>query len=187
MKQSRGVSMKKLSFSLALLAILISSCQTKANQDPKNYSESLIVLAGATNISYAKVDNTDQVTYNLKAAYPAPEFIDQLLKKTNDMGWTPLKEDFLNPGLPTSIVRGWSDYEDASRKPNTKVHSWQTDWQNKNGDVLIYGLKYRYPLNSQPDMSSMNVFAIYIPAKLAETMKKASVEMLNKYNKPQTK
>ena len=179
--------MKNLSFSLALLAVLVSGCQTKANQDPKNYSESLIVLSGATNINYAKVNNTDQVTYNLRAAYPAPEVTDQLLKKTNDMGWTPLKEDFMNPGLPTSIVRGWSDYEDASRKPNTKVYSWQTDWQNKNGDVLIYGLKYRYPLNSQPDMLSLNVVAIYIPAKLAETMKKASLEMLHKYNKPQAK
>ena len=187
MKHSSGEFMKKFFFSFAFLAVIISSCQMTSNQDPKNYSGSLIVLSGATNINYAKVNDTDQVTYNLKAAFPAPEVIDQLLKKTSDMGWTPLKEDFMNPGLPTSIVRGWSDYEDASKKPNTKVHSWQTDWQNKNGDVLIFGLKYRYPLNSQPDMSSMNVVAIYIPAKLAETMKKASLEMLNKYNKPQAK
>jgi hypothetical protein len=187
MKHSSGVFIKNIFFTSVLLAVIISGCQTKASQDPKNYSGSLIVLPGALNINYAKVNNTDQVTYNLKVAYPAPEVISQLLKKTSDMGWSPLKEDFLNPGLPTSIVRGWSDYEDASRKPNTKVHSWQTDWQNKNGDVLIYGLKYRYPLNSQPDMSSMNVVAIYIPVKLAETMKKASLEMLDKYNKPQTK
>lgn len=176
--------MNKLFFSIALLlVVIIYGCQTKSSQDPKKYSESLIILSGATNIDYAKVNKTDQVTFNLKADYPAAGIIDQLLKGTSDMGWTPLKEDFLNPGLPTSIVRGWSYYEDASRKPYTKVHSWQTDWQNKNGDVLIYRLRYRYPLNSQPEMSSMSVIAIYIPAPLAETMK-VSLETLNKNNKP---
>lgn len=172
---------------LLLIMIIVASCQSKPSQNPKDYSDSLLVLNNATNIFYAKVNQTDQVSYNLKADYPATEVINTILKNAEGKGWIPLKEDFLNPELPTSFVRGWSDYEDVSRKPNTKVHSWQTDWQNKNNDVLIIGLKYCYPLNSQPDMSSMTVNVIYIPAKLADTMKKASLEMLNKYNKPQAK
>jgi hypothetical protein len=178
--------MKKLFCLSALLLIaFFCGCQAKPSQNPKDYSSSLIVLPGASSINYARVNKTDQVTYNLKAEYPATEIINQLLKKTADAGWSPLKEDFLNPGLPTSVVRGWSDYEDMSKKPNTKVHSWQTDWQNISGDVLIYGFKYRYPINTQPDMSSMAVVAIYIPADIAQAMKKASLEMLNKYNKPE--
>ncbi len=163
---------------IVLIVVTLLGCQTKSIQDPKNYSDSLIVLSGATNINYAKVNKTDQVTYNLKADYPAAEIINQLLKKLGNMGWTPLNEDFLNPGLPTSFVRGWSDYEDISKKPNMKVHSWLSDWQNRNGDVLVYGLRYQYPINAQPDMSSMNIVAIFIPVDVA----KAALEYLRNSN-----
>ncbi len=170
-----------------LLLVIFFGCQTKPSQNPKNYSDSLIILSGASNISYAKIDSTDQVMYTIKAEYPASTVINELQSKINGNGWSPLKEDFMNPGIPTSIVRGWTKFEDASKQPNTEVHAWVTDWQNKKGDILQYHLTYRYPIKSQPDMSSLKVVAIYIPADTAAALKQASIEMLNKYNKPQTK
>ncbi len=173
--------------SVALLLVVLYGCHAKSSQNPKGYSDSLIVLSGASNISYAKIGNTDQVMYTVKVEYPALDFINELRSKIDGKGWSPLKEDFMNPGIPTSIERGWTEFEDASKQPNTEVHAWVSDWQNKKGDVLQYHLTYRYPIKSQPDMSSLKVVGIYFPSDTAAALKKASIEMLNKYNKPQTK
>lgn len=168
--------------SFLLIAFVCSGCKTQSSQNPKDYSDSLVVLSGAININYGKVNRTDQVWYNLKADYPATAVINQLLKTIEDKGWSPLKEDFMNPGMITSFVSGWSKYEDLSKQPNTIAHTWNSDWQNKNGDILKYVLGYRYPIKAQPDMSSLSVVAIYIPADLAKAMKQASLEMYKKYN-----
>jgi hypothetical protein len=166
-----------------LIAVVLLDCQTKSSQNPKDHSDSLIVLPGASNISYAKVNNAEQVWYTFKVEYPSSGAITGLQKKIDDKGWVTLKEDYLNPGLPTSAVRGWSKFEDVSKKPNNVVHSWNTDWQNKKGDVLRYHLNYRFPINGQPDMSSLTVVGIYVPAELAQAMRKASLDALKKYNR----
>jgi hypothetical protein len=173
--------------SVALLLVVLFGCHTKSSQNPKDYSDSLLVLSGASDISYAKVGNTDQVMYTVKVEYPALNIINELQSKTDGKGWSPLKEDFMNPGIPTSIVRGWTKFEDASKQPITEVHAWVTDWQNKKGDILQYHLTYRYPIKSQPDMSSLKVVAIYFPADTAAALKKASFEMLQQYNKKDIK
>lgn len=129
------------------------------------------------------MNNTDQVWYTLQAEHPAAAVISELQKKIDDKGWSTLKEDYLNPGLPTSAVHGWTKFEDVSKQPNTMVHSWSSDWQNKKGDVLRYHLNYRYPINTQPDMSSLTVVAIYIPADVAQAIRQASLDTLRKYNK----
>ncbi len=165
------------------LPVILFSCQAKSSQNPKDYSESLIVLPGASSISYEKVKNTDQVWYTLKVEYPAAEVINDLQKKINDKGWSSLKEDYLNPGIPTSAMRGWTKFDDVSKQPNTVVHSWNSDWQNKRGDILRYHLNYRYPINTQPDMTSLTVVAIYVPADVAKAIRQASLDMLKKYNK----
>jgi hypothetical protein len=167
------------------LLVILFSCQAKSSQNPKDYSDSLLVLPGATNILYAKANQCDQVTYNLSIDYPAPSVTDQLLKTLSDKGWSPLKEDYLNPGLPTSFVRGWSSYEDMTKKPTSIVYSWKTDWQNAKGDVLVYAMKYSYPANSKPDKSNLGVAVIFVEAKIAQEMKRASLEILSKSNKKQ--
>ena len=129
-----------------------------------------------------RLNKTDQVWYVLKVDYPATEVINQLLKKLEDKGWTPLKEDFMNPGMQTSFASGWSKYEDLSKQPNMIAHSWNSDWQNKNGDILKYVLGYRYPIKAQSDMSSLSVVAIYIPVNVAQAMKQSSLDMYRKYN-----
>jgi hypothetical protein len=168
---------------LLLAIVVFIGCQTKSSQNPKDYSDSLIVLPGASNISYGKVNNTDQVWYTLKVEHPASDVINGLQKKIDDQGWMALKEDYLNPGMPTSAVRGWSKFDDVSKQPHTVVHSWNSDWQNKKGDVLRYHLNYRHPINEQPDMSSLTVVAIYVPADVALAIRQASLDMLKKYNK----
>jgi len=177
--------MKNKSYLIFLLlsVVIFFGCQTKSSQNPKDYSDSLVLLPTAANIYYGKVNNTDQVWYTLKADYPATAVINELQKKIDDKGWSTLKEDYLNPGLPTSAVRGWTKFEDVSKQPNTVVHSWNSDWQNKNGDVLRYHLNYRYPINSQPDMTSLTVVAIYVPSEIAKAIRQASLDMLKKSNK----
>ena len=133
--------MIKYSRLIFLLLMVAVSFGCKSSQNPKDYSDSLVVLPGARNINYGKVNKTDQIWYTIKVDYPATAVISTLLKQLSDKGWSPLKEDYLNPGLPTSIVRGWTQFEDGTKQPNDIVHSWSSDWQNTKGDVLMYILK----------------------------------------------
>jgi hypothetical protein len=85
-----------------------------------------------------------------------------------------LKEDWLNPGLPSSHVRGWTYYEDETKKPATSVRAWGAEWENGAHDILTYLLEYRCLENacsSTLDLRDMRVVAIYIPADLAERTK----------------
>jgi hypothetical protein len=89
-------------------------------------------------------------------------------------GWQPLKEDWLNPGLPTSHVRGWVYFEDSTTQPSTSVRGWNGDWKNSAHDILTYMLEYRCPGNlcsSTRDLRDLRVIAIHIPADLAEQIR----------------
>jgi hypothetical protein len=178
--------MRKHCLLLLILLLAAVSLGCKSSQNPKDYSDSLVVISGAKNVNYGKVNKTDQVWFTLNVDYPADAVISALSKQLSDKGWSPLTESYLNPGIPTSFVRGWTQFEDGTKQPNEIVHTWSTDWQNKKGDILKYMLSYRYPNNAQVDMTSMSVVAIYVPADIAQALKKASLEMLNKYNKPQS-
>lgn len=166
-----------------LTVILFVGCQNKSSQNPKDYSDSLIIYPDATNVFHAKVNQTEQVTYNLKVSYPASEVINVISKNIEGNGWVPLKESFLNLGIPTSFVRGWTIFEDGAKQPNVVVHSWHSDWKNKNEDIPEYILSYSYPVNTQPDLSSLSVVAIFIPSDTATAMEKASLEILRQYKR----
>jgi hypothetical protein len=70
------VNMKSHSQYLSIpILILFVGCQNKSSQNPREYSDALIVYPGATNIYYAKVNQseasqTDQVTYMLHQVAP---------------------------------------------------------------------------------------------------------------------
>jgi hypothetical protein len=161
------------------LLILFLSCSSKSDPSPSEYSDSLILLNKASNVRYAKLNGTDQVSYKIAAQYPANETISELNLKLKSKGWKPLEKDWLNPKIPTSHARGWTRFLDQTKAPNVEVHSWNSCWTNSQEDILTYGLVYSYPIKAAPEMMDLKITAIYIPQKLA----KASVAQILEHKK----
>jgi hypothetical protein len=132
------------------------------------------VARGATEVKQTRWQGHDQILYRVQASYPATEVLRTITVRLRQLGWKPLKEDWLNPGLPSSHVRGWTYYEDETKKPATSVRAWGAEWENGDHDILEYDLYYRCPGNlcsSTFDLHDLQVVAIYIPADLAERTK----------------
>jgi hypothetical protein len=55
-----------------------------------------------------------------------------------------MRQDYLNPGLPNSLVRDWLYYEDHATQPITSVQVWQVDWRRQR-EIVTYRLEYRCP------------------------------------------
>jgi hypothetical protein len=141
------------------------------------HSESLLIAPSAINPKYlAYSDGREQLTYLLDTDYPAESTISFISAGLQKRGWEPLRDDFLNPGLPSSQVRGWQ-YEDPSREPRTSVRTWACDWEDRANNITLYGLKYQYPMSGAhdpPDARMLHVVALYIPANVAEKMKQVT-------------
>jgi hypothetical protein len=115
-----------------------------------------------------------RVIYKVYVDYPAESALKTISDNLRAAGWKPLKADFWNPSIPSSHVRGWQQFDDATSKPTTTVKSWMTQWENPRHDIISYTLEYRYPVDAKPDLNTRQVIAIYIPASVAATMPKAN-------------
>ncbi len=167
-------------------AIIIASlgCHS-VSESPPRYSRALIVLPNAREVKFGKYNGSDQLSYTVEVEYPASEQISTISKKLAENGWKPLREDWLNPGLKSSHTRGWTDFEDVSRRRDLRVFQWLAQWDDKAGDVVAYAYQYRdqlgparhrsrYFLRKEPGSHKLRVMAVYFPAKLAEKIKKGA-------------
>jgi hypothetical protein len=127
---------------------------------------SFVVVSGATNVThYDLPGGRKELSYRVQADYPAQSVLNTIKRKLKDRGWLPLSEDYLNPGLPSSLVRGWDYYEDRTTKPWTSVRVWQTDWRRQH-ELVTYRLEYRCPDNrcaSTYNLRDLQIYAIYDP------------------------
>ncbi|HET6456484.1 MAG TPA: hypothetical protein VFI02_18930 [Armatimonadota bacterium] len=161
---------------LLVTAFLVAGYIFTRPSDPS----ALVLLPWATDVHAAKFKGTDQLQYKLTEAYPAKSALTHISEQLQSQGWKPLKEDYLNPGLPSSHVRGWTRFLDGTQQPEQEVRQWMADWTNARGDVVRYGLKYRWPLNGKEDLKTLSVTAIYIPADLARAGKQAVLKEMEK-------
>lgn len=131
----------------------------------------LIVLDGATQVrrdpgAYGSFG----VAYALTEKHPASNAIQQISSRLKSVGWKPLKDDWLNPGLPSSHVRGWTDFIDGTKVPMVQVHQWGAQWQDKSGNIVDYTLRYSYPESGTPDLQSLWIDASWFPAASVKIM-----------------
>jgi hypothetical protein len=172
-----GSKMRKPVITNSLIGCLIFMCLFAACKDkeaPKiyNHSSALIILNNAEKPFYDIRDGGSiQLSYKIKEEYPATSVIKQLSAQLEANGWKLLKEDYLNPGLPSSHVKGWSDFEDATRPPTKIVHSWMGDWEDKYGNIVRYVFIYEYPKNKDKNLSVLQIHEIYTPASLVTLIK----------------
>jgi len=149
---------------LAAGAMFCGGCNRGSGSDAEHRYKALVVCPGATDILRKKWENTDQVSYRIVVSYPAESVLSCISNKLSQTGWEPLKEDYWNPGFPSSHVRGWTQFADASVQPQSSVDQWLGQWKDGVGSIVWYSLQYRYPPG---DRNHLTVAAGYIPADVA--------------------
>lgn len=132
------------------------------------HSDALILYTGATDVWTGQISGTDQLTYHISAKFPASNVIGFISYKLHKAGWVPLTYDFLDPGSESSQVRGWGGYIDARRNPPLSVQQWTGDWRDASGDVVRYVFRYRNPESSTPNLTDLEVAAVFTPASVAK-------------------
>lgn len=146
-----------------LVLVVGAACQQRAAEQTP-VPGAFLIPDGARNIQHRERQGLHEVSYELDAAYPASPFLCQLAQHLDQRQWRGLREDALNPGSESSLVKGWGDYGNATRQPETHVHSWMAQWRNQDGDLLTYGLQYEYPASAKPELSKLKVFGLIWPA-----------------------
>ncbi len=167
----RSITRNSLIACFVLLFLVVGCKDTR----PKiyNHSNAFIILKNAEGTFYdLRDEGSIQLSYELKEDYPASSVLKQISTQLEGAGWQPLKEDYLNPGLPSSHVKGWSDFEDATRPPTTiKVYQWMGAWEDKYGNIVTYIFRYEYPKNKKKKLSNLQIHEIYEPASLVTLIK----------------
>lgn len=161
-------------FVLFLFTGNYSSCQQPPSGDVSTATSFFVVVPGATGVKRSIFQGKDQIIYNVQSEYPADDVLSKITARLKKLGWEPLKEDWLNPGLPSSHIRGWTYFEDETTTPATSVRAWGAEWENGAHDILEYHLEYRCPgklCSSTYDLHDLRVVAIRVPADLAKRMK----------------
>lgn len=158
MTESKNHRLLVCAFTFLVFAFGLSACR---RGNTARHTDALIVCPGAEGVNWEQFQDTHQLAYQVKVGYPADSMIACISKKLSENGWQPLKEDFWNPGLPSSQVRGWTHFTDVTVHPEAAVDAWVAQWQNQAGDVAWYYLQYRYP---PQDRYTLFVNAGFIPA-----------------------
>jgi hypothetical protein len=136
-----GVSIRQVVIVSALLIFGIACRQRAASDRPDKVRRAFVMLADATAVHWSE----DSLTYRVRDPYPAVMAISEIDASLKARGWTPLSEDVMNPGNPTSIAdgwEGWRSFRDSTRGPDTTVHVWMGQWKDANGDVVTTDLAY---------------------------------------------
>ena len=124
-----------LRFLIPVFLVLVAGvdCQQRA-QEQMPVPGAFFIPDGARNVQHRERQGIHEVGYELDAAYPASPFLCQLAQHLDQRQWRGLREDALNSGSESSLVRGWGDYGNATRQPETHVHSWMAQWRNQDGN-----------------------------------------------------
>jgi hypothetical protein len=170
---------RSVCFVLLSFTCICSWCQQSPNGDDRTTPSFFVVVPRATGVKQSVFQGKDQIIYHVQSEYPADDVLSRISARLKKLGWEPLKEDWLNPGLPSSHIRGWTYYEDETTKPATSVRAWNADWESSTHDILIYILDYTCADNqcsSTLNLRDLRVVAIRVPADLAKRMKAAIPE-----------
>jgi hypothetical protein len=160
-----------------LASCIPASQRSAADEIPKG----LFGAADARNVKTRTAENgAVEMTYEVERAYPANEFLEQIATAAKSGGFEPLADDWLNPGVPSSHSVGWGTFIDAQVTPQVRMHQWLAQWRDASGNVIVYGLRYRSPVDRMdaPDNTRLSVGAGWIPAAQAEQMMEAAQQPL---------
>ncbi|HSE39673.1 MAG TPA: hypothetical protein VLH08_02825 [Acidobacteriota bacterium] len=119
--------------------------------------------------------------YKVEAPFPAQTTIKEITSKLEAEGWVPMQQEYLHPENVTSIVSGWTFYEDPPKRPSNIIYEYLANWKDKADNIITYQFQYRDPIDKfrhgtvivKPTSSSLMVNAVYMPNKVAKNMRES--------------
>ena len=132
-------ALQLLLFSVLLLTACCSAAEDRFDKNivtferkPADYPDALIQGPKAKGVRYYELRGRYQLTYVISTENPTKEAVEAISAELKRGDWTPLPEDWLNPGLPSSHVVGWSVLGDSRDHRKTKFQ-WLADWEDSAG------------------------------------------------------
>jgi hypothetical protein len=150
----------------ATLALGCGGSQTPPHLD----SPALLILPAAQRIQHT-AGPQESLNYDAQEMCPASQSIAQITHHLEEIGWKPLTEDFLNPGIPTSLVRGWTAYQDDVRR--RYVWQWQGQWESDKGEIATYDLKYTNAPGNTTCEGPLHIAAFVLTSEAARAFRLA--------------
>jgi len=158
--------------SLAVVVIaLFSHCLWAQSPTTAVHTDILIVLAGAQEVQYFKV-NDGGISYRLTDPYPGDATIGEVRSRLEAQGWKPVSEDLFNPGLTNSHARGWMNFIDGTHD-DANVFVWNGAWESTHGDRVEYSFQYSYTKDAGPtsEKAALRVMATYMSAPTVNVLR----------------
>jgi len=106
------------------------------------------------------------ISYEMNVPFPAAAPITDAAARLARLGFAALKESSSNPGIPTSMVRSWTSYIDATKSPRVRRWIWSSEWRNARGDAASYAVSYVAPEGGVEPLRRAEVSGGVIPAAL---------------------
>jgi hypothetical protein len=159
--------MKSRLYMVILLAVMAGCGRASF---PADVPEAVFVPSGARELRVSDGAAPDQVdvAYVAEEKYPAPQVRQGLARALRDSGYQLLDHDFLDPDEKVEVPRKWGSYIDDTGRREICVREVVEDWQNAQGDVVRYSLRYDSPcdagLRRQPTTTTLRVTVGMIPA-----------------------
>lgn len=113
-------------------------------QRPEYFPEILKAPENAFETRFMGGDNPS-INYCVKEPYPAEEPLAFIIENIEKAGWCELEYSLLNPEIPSSRQRNWSEISSAESINVHVKYQWMTDWINQKEEVLSVYLSYLDP------------------------------------------
>lgn len=162
--------MKTIKFLLILVVLAgFAGREGKKPNWPEYILNSMWIPPHAKHVKYGILDETYQAAYQINERYPGSRYLNDMVREMTTLGWQRRKYDFLNPTYPMSHAR--PPHQQWGYVLYTKgmlTCQWFDDWQDAQGNIVRYILRYIEKEKAFQDMEKMNTLmidAIYIPAK----------------------
>lgn len=143
---------------VVVLALCAAACQQPRERLQTNLPSELILLPEARHVKYTRDDQSVTIGYEADLAFPADALLGAV-KRALGNEWRALNDIWLNPGVPSSHVTGWTYYPDGR-------HYWRAEWRAPDDRLVEYILQYQSAkasdghMLSQPDNARLRVNAM---------------------------
>jgi hypothetical protein len=143
---------------------LAASCDVRA--PIRTIPTALIVLPEAEDTQISDIYD-GQVSYTLKAPFPGERSIEEFRRRLVEQGWHRRERDILNPGNTFATTARWR----TVKIEDHDVIAWSEQWENANGDVVVYGFKYAVPAGASANSDPKVPMQVLISYFRADTVK----------------
>jgi len=146
---------------------------------PAVVSPALVLVPGARQPQYAELPIGQELAYVVAEPYPASRTLQTIALALQRLGYRPLRDDFLTPGMVGSHIEGWTVFTEGTAGRGQYVHQWVADWIGPDGEVVRYTLLYRVargpndpvlPQYGPEQLTTLHVVGLHIPAEVARGM-----------------